>query len=229
MRPRFFSSPAKFRQWLERNHRSAIQLWVGFHRVHTGRPSLTWPQSVDEALCFGWIDGLRRGIDEHAYMIRFTPRRPDSIWSNVNTRRVAKLQAAGLMHPAGLAAFAKRDPERSGTYLFEAKNAAFDASTGKAFRRNRAAWKFFSAQPPGYRRIATRWVTSAKREETRAKRLAQLIEDSAHGRRIALVTKYAKPPAVKPSPRPRPASDRAAAGRRAGPPRRPRAPRARAP
>ena len=192
MKPRFFATPAKFRAWLERNHAKAPELWVGFHKVHTGKPSINWPQSVDEALCYGWIDGLRRGLGDDAYMIRFSPRRADSIWSNVNTKRVAALSERGLMQPAGMAAFARRDPVRSGIYLFEARNAAFDAPTEKAFRRHRAAWKYFSDQPPGYRRIATRWVMSAKREATRAKRLAELIEDSAAQRRIGLLTKYKK-------------------------------------
>ena len=175
MKPRFFATPAKFRAWLEGNHVTAKELWVGFHKVHTGKPSITWPQSVDEALCFGWIDGLRRSVDEGAYMIRFTPRRADSIWSNVNTKRVAELTRLGLMRPLGIAAFERRDPVRSGIYAFEAKNAAFDAATEKAFRKNRAAWQFFCAQPPGYRHQMTRRVMDAKREETRANRLARLI------------------------------------------------------
>jgi uncharacterized protein YdeI (YjbR/CyaY-like superfamily) len=190
LKPRFFANQEQFRKWLRVNHREVTELWVGFHKVHTGKPSLTWPQSVDVALCYGWIDGLRRGLGADAYMIRFSPRRADSIWSNGNTQRVAELEKLGLMRQAGRAAFAKRDPVRSGIYLFEARNAAFDAAAEKAFRRNRRAWKFFTEQPPGYRRIATRWVTTAKREETRTRRLAQLIEDSAAGRRIALVTKY---------------------------------------
>jgi uncharacterized protein YdeI (YjbR/CyaY-like superfamily) len=192
LKPRFFASPAHFRAWLEKNHASAAQLWVGFHKVHTGKPSLTWPQSVDEALCFGWIDGLRRSLGEDAYMIRFTPRRPTSIWSNVNTKRVPELAKLGLMRPAGMAAFEKYDPARVTLYSPQARNAAFDAAAEKAFRRNRAAWKFFNEQPPGYRRIVTRWVMTAKRQGTRAKRLAELIEDSAQGKRLERTTKYAK-------------------------------------
>ena len=192
MKPSFFATPAKFRAWLEKNHASAKELWVGFHKVHTGKPSITWPESVDQALCFGWIDGLRRGLDDGAYMIRFTPRRGDSIWSNINTKRVAELTKLGHMAPAGIAAFGRRDAKRSGIYAFEAKNAAFDAATEKAFRKNRAAWKFFSAQPPGYRHQVTRWVMDAKREETRARRLAELMADSSKGERLGRLTKYAK-------------------------------------
>ena len=193
MKPRFFRKPGDFRTWLEKNHASATKLWVGFHKVHTGKPSLTWPQSVDEALCFGWIDGLRRSLGADAYAIRFSPRRATSVWSNVNTKRVPELQKLGLMRPMGLAAFKLRDAARSGkVYSPEARQLVFDAEAKKAFRSNRAAWKFFSAQPPGYRRVVTRWVMNAKRAGTRAKRLAELIEDSAQGRRAGVTTKYAK-------------------------------------
>ena len=195
-KPVFFASAAAFRRWLEKNHGSAKELLVGFHKVHTGKPSLTWPQSVDAALCFGWIDGLRRSLGEEAYSIRFTPRKAASIWSNVNTARVAELTRLGLMAPAGLAAFRLRDPKRAGIYLFEGKDApeiAFDAKAAKAFRARKKAWTFFEAQPPGYRRIATKWVVSAKRAETRATRLATLIADSANEERLALVTKYRTP------------------------------------
>jgi uncharacterized protein YdeI (YjbR/CyaY-like superfamily) len=192
-KPRYFAKPADFRRWLEANHIEAGELWVGFHKVHTGSPSITWPQSVDQALCFGWIDGVRRSLGEDAYAIRFTPRKPTSIWSNVNTRRAAELTKAGLMAPAGRAAFGRRDAKRAGIYAFEdgnAKTFAFDALFEKQFRARRRAWKFFEAQPPGYRRVVTKWVMSAKREETRAKRLAQLIADSVNAERLALVTKY---------------------------------------
>ena len=192
MKPRFFATPAKFRAWLEKNHASAAELWVGYRKVHTGKPSITWPQSVDEALCFGWIDGLRRSLDDSAYMIRFTPRRPGSIWSNVNTKRVAALAELGLMRPAGRAAFERRNAARSGVYSFESRPTAFDASTEKAFRRHRAAWKFFGAQPPGYRRTVTHWVMSAKRDETRARRLAQLVELCERGERLDFMKPRAK-------------------------------------
>ena len=192
--PVFFSSPAAFRRWLLKNHQSALELWVGFHKVHTGKPSLTWPQSVDAALCVGWIDGLRKSLGEDSYAIRFTPRKATSIWSNVNTRRVAEFMKLGLMAPAGHAAFGLRDPGRSGIYSFEAegapKESAFDAAAEKKFRARKKAWAFFESQPAGYRRIAVKWVMSAKREETRAKRLAQLIADSARGERFELYTRY---------------------------------------
>jgi uncharacterized protein YdeI (YjbR/CyaY-like superfamily) len=179
---------------MKKRHRAAKELLVGFHKVHTGKPSLTWPQSVDVALCYGWIDGLRRSLGEESYTIRFTPRKPTSIWSNVNTRRVAELARQGLMAPAGLAAFERRDPKRSGVYLFEAKAGApppaLDAKAEKSFRARKKAWAFFESQPPGYRRIAVKWVMSAKREETRARRLATLIGDCARGERIGLVTRY---------------------------------------
>jgi len=191
VKPKFFASQAKWREWLEKNHATAAELWVGFHKVHTKKPSITWPQSVDEALCFGWIDGLRQGLGDDAYMIRFTPRRPGSVWSAVNLRRVGELTKAGLMREAGLAAFGRRDPARAG-YTYQAQDTPFDDAALKIFRRERAAWKFFNAQPPGYRRVVTHWVMSAKREETRAKRLAQLIADSARGERLGLLTKYAK-------------------------------------
>jgi uncharacterized protein YdeI (YjbR/CyaY-like superfamily) len=191
VKPRFFATQAKWRAWLEKNHASAAELWVGFHKVHTGKPSINWPQSVDEALCFGWIDGLRRGLDESTYMIRFTPRRPGSGWSKVNLDRVAELTNLGLMREAGLAAFTRRDAKRAG-YTYASHDTPFDDATENNFRRQRAAWKFFQAQPPGYRRIVTHWVMSAKREETRAKRLAELIADSARGERLGRVTKYAK-------------------------------------
>lgn len=187
--PRFFPGPARFRRWLEANHAKARELWVGFHKVHTGKPSLTWPQSVDAALCFGWIDGVRKRSSDDVYVIRFTPRRAGSIWSAVNTKRAAELKALGLMAPAGLAALAKRDPKRSGIYAFETRDAQFDAAAATAFRARKAAWTFFQAQPPGYRRLATHWVMHAKRAETRERRLAELIEDSSEGRRVRLFTK----------------------------------------
>jgi uncharacterized protein YdeI (YjbR/CyaY-like superfamily) len=195
-KPLFFASPEAFRRWLEKHHGSRKELLVGFHKVHTGKPSLTWPQSVDAALCYGWIDGLRRSLGDEAYTIRFTPRKPTSIWSNVNTRRAAELGKLGLMAPAGLAAFALRDPKRAGVYEFEQKAAArvvtLDVTAEKAFRARTKAWAFFESQPPGYRRIAIKWVMSAKRDETRATRLADLIADSAAGQRLGVVTKYKK-------------------------------------
>jgi uncharacterized protein YdeI (YjbR/CyaY-like superfamily) len=182
--PRFFRTPAAFRAWFEVNHAHASELLVGFHRKDSGRESITWPESVDEALCFGWIDGVRRSLDESSYTIRFTPRKPKSIWSNVNIAKVEALIREGRMMPAGLAAYALRDPARSGIYSFEKEAAIFDIEAQRVFKRSKTGWAFFQAQPAGYRRLATHYVVSAKRPETRAKRLAALIEHSARGERI---------------------------------------------
>lgn len=185
MEPTFFETPEQFRAWLEQNHESAPELLVGFHKRGSGRPSITWPESVDEALCFGWIDGVRRSLGEHSYTIRFTPRRPGSIWSARNVARVEALTGEGLMRPAGLAAYERRSDERTGVYSFENREqATFTREQERSFRANRGAWKFFQSQAPWYRRTATHWVVSAKREDTRERRLAQLIDDSAQGRRI---------------------------------------------
>jgi uncharacterized protein YdeI (YjbR/CyaY-like superfamily) len=181
--PTFYATPEEWRAWLEAHHAGARAHWVGFHRRASGRPSMTWAESVDQALCFGWIDGVRKRVDDERYTIRFTPRTPTSRWSRVNVARVAELEAAGLMHPAGRAAFAARTAE--GTYSYEQREAAaFDPERERRLRANVAAAAFFDAQPPAYRRTATYWVMSAKREETRDRRLAQLIEDCAAGRRI---------------------------------------------
>ena len=185
--PRFFQTPARFGDWLQKNHESASELWVGFHRTSSGKRSITWPESVDEALRFGWIDGIRKTIDAESYMIRFTPRKPNSIWSRVNMGKVEALIAAKRMTPAGLAAWERRTPERSGIYSFEREAAPFDAAYERAFRKNKAAWKFFEAQPPYYRRVVTFYVTSAKKPETRARRLARVIESSEKGERIGLL------------------------------------------
>ncbi len=184
--PVYFESPAAFRRWLEAHHGTASELIVGFHKSHTGRPSLTWPESVDEALCVGWIDGIRRRVDDDRYTIRFTPRRRHSIWSLVNIRRVAALTAEGRMQPAGLRAFEARRDERSGVYAFERPApAALGEADERRFKKHRKAWAFFQSQPPGYRTTAMHWVTSAKKAETREKRLATLITDSEAGLRIA--------------------------------------------
>ena len=183
--PRFFPTAADFRAWLHANHDRVTELVVGFHRKASGKPSITWPESVDEALCYGWIDGVRRSLDEHSYTIRFTPRKSSSIWSNVNIAKAEALLAAGKMAPAGVAAWQRRDPARSGIYSFEREEpAAFDATMERQFKANRGAWKFFGAQPAGYRRVATHYVVSAKRPETREKRLATLIGCSARGERL---------------------------------------------
>jgi uncharacterized protein YdeI (YjbR/CyaY-like superfamily) len=186
--PRFFATPGDWHRWLENHHASERELWVGFYKKGSGRPSITWPESVDEALCFGWIDGVRKTIDGDSYVIRFTPRRAGSIWSDVNTRRAGELIREKRMHDAGVQAFKKRDPKKSGVYSFEQrKNAKLSADYEREFKRNSAAWIFFQAQPPGYRKVAAFYVMSAKREETRARRLEALIRDSAAGRRIGLL------------------------------------------
>ncbi|MBX3228432.1 MAG: YdeI/OmpD-associated family protein [Labilithrix sp.] len=184
----FFATPAAFRRWLAKNHAKATELWVGFHKKGTGKPSITWPESVDESLCYGWIDGLRQSIDEDAYRIRFTPRKPTSIWSKVNIARVAALEAEGRMTVAGRAAFARRSEEKSAVYAYEREHATLTKEMQARFEKNEKAWSFFSSQPPSYRRVALYWVTSAKKEETRARRFAQLLTDSASGRRIAQLT-----------------------------------------
>ncbi|HEX7048787.1 MAG TPA: YdeI/OmpD-associated family protein [Longimicrobiales bacterium] len=185
METHFFRTPAEFRAWLERHHATADELWVGFYKKTSGRPSLTWPESVDEALCFGWIDGIRKSIDEVSYRIRFTPRRPGSIWSTANIRRAQELIEAGRMQPAGLEAFAGRKEDRTRRYSFDQGVVELGEAYEAEFRANAKAWAFFEAQPPSYRRTATWWVISAKREETRRRRLATLIRDSEAGERIA--------------------------------------------
>ena len=185
MEPTFFATPAEFRAWLERHHAERRELLVGFYRKGSGRPSITWPESVDEALCFGWIDGVRRSFDDDAYTIRFSPRQSRSTWSAVNVRRAQELIEEGRMTPAGLAAFEARSGDRTGIYSYEQRRqAALGAEQEARFRAVPAAWEWFQARPPSYRRAAIHWVTSAKREETRARRLAALIEDSAAGRAV---------------------------------------------
>ena len=188
MRPTFFTSDSKFRQWLEKNHDNSTELLVGFHKKASGKKSITYPEALDEVLAFGWIDGVRKSVDESSYTIRFTPRKPKSIWSLVNKKRVEELTKLGRMKPAGLKAFALRDPKRTGIYAFE--TAARRLATGyeKQFRANKQAWEFFLKQPPGYRRTAIFWVMSAKREETRLRRLAQLISDSDKATRLGVIS-----------------------------------------
>ena len=185
MAPTFFATPADFRAWLEANYATAGELLVGYYKVGSGRPSMTWPQSVDQALCFGWIDGIRRRIDDESYSIRFTPRRPGSNWSLVNVRRAMELSEQGLMTPAGLAAFEAREAGAS-EYSYETRPDALPDEYEALLRENSAAWAYWQNQPAHYRRGTVHWVMSAKREETRRKRLATLVEDSAAGRWIAL-------------------------------------------
>jgi len=183
MRPTFFQSPSAWRDWLEKNHALARELWVGFYKKHSGRPSITYPEALDEALCFGWIDGVRKSLDPVRYTIRFTPRKQGSVWSVVNIRRARELTAGGLMRPSGLEAFQKRDEEKSRQYSYEARGRDLDAAYEKKFRANKRAWAFFQSQAPSFQRTAKFWVMSAKKEETRLRRLAALIESSAKGLR----------------------------------------------
>lgn len=181
----YFDSPAAFRQWLSDHHATATEQWVGYHKKGTGRPSLTWEDSVDQALCFGWIDGLRKSIDAERYTIRFTPRKPASIWSAVNLARVVELTEQGQMHPAGLAIHAARRDDKAVLYSYENRhNPVLEPDLDAEFRTHPAAWDWFNTQPPGYRHTALWWVISAKRDDTRRKRLATLIENSANQQRL---------------------------------------------
>jgi uncharacterized protein YdeI (YjbR/CyaY-like superfamily) len=204
--PRFFATAAAFRAWLARNHEVAKQLVVGFHRVGSGRKSITYPQALDEALCFGWIDGLRRGLDASSYSIRFTPRRRDSIWSQVNLRHVARLEREGRMTAAGRAVFAARDPRKTLRYSFEVRRHALAPELVKRLAADAKANAHFASMPPYYRRVVTHWIMSAKREETRERRFATLLDCSRRGVRI--------PPLAPPTPPPSPAP-----ARRRNPPR----------
>ena len=188
--PLYFPTPARFRAWLKRNHRSASELWVGFHKKGSGTPSITWPEAVDEALCVGWIDGLRRRGDDERYQIRFTPRRATSTWSAVNIARMKVLADEDRVQAAGREAFKRRSPAKSGIYAYEQRAAArLDAAAEREFRSNETAWRYFEAQPPWYRTTAIWRVVSAKREDTRQRRLAQLIECSARGCPIPELTR----------------------------------------
>jgi uncharacterized protein YdeI (YjbR/CyaY-like superfamily) len=180
--PTFFATPADFRAWLERHHESHGELIVGFHKKGSGRPSITWPEAVDQALCFGWIDGVRRRIDDTSYSIRFTPRKTRSTWSAVNVRRMKELVDDGLVAAAGLAAFERRTDDRTAIYSHEQRrNAKLEPDQERRLRADERARAFFEAQPPSYRRAAIHWVTSAKKPETRERRLQQLIACSAAG------------------------------------------------
>jgi uncharacterized protein YdeI (YjbR/CyaY-like superfamily) len=180
--PLFFPTPAEFRAWLEQNHASEEELSVGFYKRDSGKPSISWPESVDAALCYGWIDGVRHSIDAVSYRIRFTPRKPGSTWSAINVRRVEELTKFGLIRPAGVKAFEARKGDKTGIYAYEQrKQARLTPAYEKQFRANKEAWEFFQAQPPWYRRTAAYRVISAKQEATRQKRLAELIRDSAAG------------------------------------------------
>jgi uncharacterized protein YdeI (YjbR/CyaY-like superfamily) len=189
----YFASPEEFRAWLEEHHGSEGEVFVGYWKKATGKPSLTWSQAVDEALCFGWIDGVLRSVDDERHYQRFTPRKPGSNWSAINIDKVEQLRAEGRMRPAGEAAFARRRDDRSAIYAYEQrKNPELEPEDEARFRADAAAWEYFMSTPPSYRRPALWWVISAKRPETRERRLATLIEDSAAGRRIKQLSKWTK-------------------------------------
>jgi uncharacterized protein YdeI (YjbR/CyaY-like superfamily) len=190
LEPTYFTSPAEFRKWLRANHANATELLVGFHKAHTGEPTMTWPESVAEALCFGWIDGVRRRVDDERYSIRFTPRKATSIWSAVNIALIETLIADGRAQPAGTAAYERRSAAKSVVYAYEqGDEVAFDAESERTLRANARAWTYFQAAPAWYRKTVTWRIMSAKRPDTRAKRLAELIECCAAGRRIASLTR----------------------------------------
>lgn len=182
--PTFFLTPAEFRAWLKKNHDKESVLWVGYYKKATGKPSVTWEETVDEALCYGWIDGVRRSFDDESYIIRFTPRRPESVWSRRNIERVEALKAEGCMRKAGLDAYAHRGVHADSGYAVSDRPEALPKEMVAEFKKHPEAWAFYESQPSGYRKQTTAWVTSAKREETRQRRLATLIDDSANGLRI---------------------------------------------
>jgi uncharacterized protein YdeI (YjbR/CyaY-like superfamily) len=182
--PRFFRTSSQFQKWLEENHATAPELWVGFHKKASGKPSITWPESVDEALCFGWIDGIRKRVDEISYKIRFTPRRRGSIWSAINIKRARELAKQKRIRPAGAKAFAAKMENKSGIYSYEQRPAEMPARYAKMLKKNKAAWNFFRAQPPSYRKMITWYVVRAKKEETRSQRMARVIAASAKRKRL---------------------------------------------
>lgn len=193
MEATFFMTPTDFRRWLEENQASTTELLLGFYKKNSNKPGITYAQALDEALCYGWIDGVRRSLDETSYTIRFTPRKASSIWSNVNIKRAGELIELGLMQPAGLKVFNKRRPDKSGIYSFETDEQQLDTGYEEQFRARSEAWDFFQSQPPSYQKTARFWVMSAKKEETRLKRLATLIEDSSHRRRLKNLSYGTKP------------------------------------
>jgi uncharacterized protein YdeI (YjbR/CyaY-like superfamily) len=184
MQPTFFKSSTDFRQWLEDNSAQSSELWVGYFKVGSGKAGLTWPESVDHALCYGWIDGIRRSIDEARYMIRFTPRKPTSTWSAVNIKRVEILMGQGLMRAAGLAAYKARRENKIGIYSYEQRPSQLPAPYDSVLAKNARALKFFAGEPASYRRAAIWWIVSVKKEETRRQRLKQLVADSSREKRI---------------------------------------------
>jgi uncharacterized protein YdeI (YjbR/CyaY-like superfamily) len=193
LKPTFFATPQEFRAWLEENHETATELLVGFHKKGSGKPSITWPESVEQALCFGWIDGVRRSLGDESYTIRFTPRKPSSTWSRVNLDKVEELKRRGLMLAGGLRAYDERREGKTGIYSYEQREAAeLPAEYEERLRADSAAWEFWTSRPPSYRKAAVWWVVSAKREETRERRLASLIEHSQSGRTVPPLTPPSK-------------------------------------
>jgi uncharacterized protein YdeI (YjbR/CyaY-like superfamily) len=192
MKTRFFRTQSEFRKWLEKNHAQETELLVGFYKKGSGKASITYPVALDEALCFGWIDGVRRSLGDDGYTIRFTPRKAKSIWSNVNVRHVERLKKLGRMAPAGLEAYALRDPKKTGIYAFENRPRELSPGYEKQFRSNKKAWEFFEKQPPGFKRLMIFRVMEGKQEETRQRRLAQLIEASAKGVRYGVILPKSK-------------------------------------
>jgi uncharacterized protein YdeI (YjbR/CyaY-like superfamily) len=184
LKPVFFETPAAFRRWLVRNHATADVLWVGYHKKGSGMPSITWPESVDQALCFGWIDGIRKSIDDSRYTIRFTPRKRGSVWSSINIKRVRALIALGLMQPAGRTAYQARKLNKSGIYSYEQRSVDLPPPCDRLLKRNKRAWKFYQEQLASYRKAVSWWIVSAKKDETRLKRLEKLAAYSAQGQRI---------------------------------------------
>jgi uncharacterized protein YdeI (YjbR/CyaY-like superfamily) len=184
MEPTFFATQSDFRKWFKKNHLKEKELLVGFYKTASKKPSITWPQSVDEALCFGWIDGIRRSIDHEAYSIRFTPRKPKSIWSAINIKKAESLIKQGLMQSAGLAAFEKREDHRSKIYSYEKLPSVLDPEYEQKIKANKKAWNFFSSLSPSIRNVSVHWVMSAKQEKTRLARLERLIKDSESGSKI---------------------------------------------
>jgi uncharacterized protein YdeI (YjbR/CyaY-like superfamily) len=184
MRIKYFKSATDFQRWLEKNHATATELWVGFYKKDSRKPSITWPESVDQALCFGWIDGIRKGVDEISYQIRFTPRRRGSIWSATNIKRAKELAKQKQMRPIGSKVFAARIENKSGIYSYEQRSTKLSEPYATLLKKNKAAWNFFGKQPPSYRKVIGWWIVSAKKEETRMARLAKLIDESAKGKRL---------------------------------------------
>lgn len=193
MQPRFFKTQQELRNWFEKNYKKLDEQWIGYYKKHSGKQSITWSESVDQAICFGWIDGIRKSIDEESYMIRFTPRKPNSIWSAVNIEKVNKLTEFGLMKPEGIEAYKRRKLDKSKVYSYEQENVQLEKSYEEIFKKKRKAWQFFTKElASSYRKTSIRWVMSAKQEKTKLNRLQILIESSAKGETIPLLAKYKK-------------------------------------